>query len=35
MKIIINGAAGAMGLELRRLLEVRYADGEVAALVDS
>ncbi len=34
MKILINGAAGAMGLELCRLLQAHYAGGEVAALVD-
>lgn len=34
MKILVNGAAGAMGLELCRLLQAHYAGGEVAALVD-
>ena len=34
MKIFVNGAAGAMGLELCRLLQAHYAGGEVAALID-
>lgn len=35
MKILINGAAGAMGRELRQLLQAGYAGAEAAALVDA
>ena len=35
MKILINGAAGAMGRELRPLLQAGYAGAEAAALVDA
>lgn len=35
MRAIINGAAGAMGKELRRLLEAGYLGGMAAALVDA
>lgn len=35
MKVFLNGAAGAMGLELQSLLRENYAGGEIAALVDS
>lgn len=35
MRAIVNGAAGAMGLELRKLLKSGYAGGQIAALVDT
>lgn len=35
MRAIVNGAAGAMGLELQKLLRSGYADGEIAALIDT
>lgn len=35
MRAIVNGAAGAMGLELQKLLRSGYAGGEIAALVDT
>ena len=35
VRVIVNGAAGAMGRELRALLQGGYAGGEIAALVDT
>lgn len=35
MKVILNGAVGAMGLELRKLMEQGYAGSTVGALVDA
>ncbi len=35
MRVIVNGAAGAMGLELQKLLKSGYCGGEIAALVDT
>ena len=33
MKILINGAAGAMGRELRQLLQAGYAGAEAAVFL--
>lgn len=35
MRVLVNGAAGAMGRELQKLLSAGYAGGEAAGLVDS
>lgn len=35
MRVLINGAQGAMGRELRKLLDARYAGGEPGPLVDA
>lgn len=35
MRVILNGASGAMGRELQKLLQAGYAGGEIAALVDT